>query len=126
MFGKQGQPLILDTATKQKLALGAACARLNEQDAEINCLNAIVEGLTPRTDEELEAEMDAAEAVPLSEEMIRGMSKFATDDDYRAVALQNFDLRREINRLRTEVEALRPLAEEMVHRLHGEDDDDED
>lgn len=40
MFGSQGQPLILDTATKKKLALGSACTRLNEQDAEIERLKA--------------------------------------------------------------------------------------
>jgi len=82
--------------------------------AEVERLRAF----SPMSAKEAEAAYDAAEPVPVSEQMIKGMVKYATDDDYRAVADQNADMRREIERLRADAARLATLEQWAWSEFH--------
>lgn len=63
--------------------------------------------LDEMTDEEIEAELDACEGTPLSDERIRQMVRYATDPDYRALQEKWFAQWQETERLKAEVAALK-------------------
>lgn len=107
---------------------------LDYQHALQECLEEIDRLKDEVTRLEAEPTGDEAKAEPMTEKRLAEIREFVAEPKGgweqadAAAAAEGYcaELLAEVDRLKAENEALRPLAEEMVHRLHGEDDDDED
>lgn len=100
---KDGHPPRRLTATE-------AAAEMNRLYSEVERLKAENDVFRSLSDEEIEAELDSIEAEPLSEERIREMVKFATDDDFRAIAMSKFELWKECEHLKADAARLDELG----------------